>query len=107
MPEFSRLVESKLGHKLEPAQRRALAYLDETIERELSDLAALLMSGELSPEIYPDRVASLMREALSSARVIIGLSNFNEIFDEASQNPEGLFDKEKFYEHTVPLIRLR
>jgi SWIB/MDM2 domain len=90
------MFDACLGADYDAERRRHVQNAQLDLFREQRDLYNALRHGAISPEVYVDRINTVLRETFEECQVVLGASDFVKLFGETPQNVSGYVDKVAF-----------
>jgi hypothetical protein len=95
---LAKLVEKALGRPLDIDKFEGLFSVQKEMRFQQSLLVAEFDRKALSSEGYLERLSNLTLSATTQIRTLLGDELFIKIFGEAGLHPEGIVNRQKFFE---------
>lgn len=96
--DLAELVESSLGGPLDKDTFEGLYVIQKEMRFAQEILVMQFDKKILSSEGYLERFNNLLLTAMTDSRTLLGDERFMKIFGEAGLHPEGMVDRQKFFE---------
>jgi hypothetical protein len=103
LDELSALVLLGLGRELDHPTFNQLANIQLYMRRTQKELRQALDAHQITPEAYLVKTNEALRVAMLISEKLLGKERFDAIFGEAGRHPEGLADRDAFFESQRPL----